>query len=196
MKTWNYLIVVCLFLFGCAQTGKNDNQPTPDEVVLDKGLKVLSDSNVKEKDAALAAFKEACELGNNYGCHKTGIAFNNGLYGLDKDYQQAKQWYFKAAEKGYIPSQQNIANLYAHRLLENLDDIEGYKWLKLAEAGTARCAPGTIEFEGNISDDERRRLCQLAIAGQGRIRSIFRKRMTVEEIQKAEQLALKWKAKK
>ena len=194
MKIWNPLIIIFLFLFGCAQTNKQESQPTPDEVILDKGLKVLSDSNVEEKDEALVSFREACELGNNYGCHKAGIAFNNGLYGLDKDYQQARQWYLRAAEKGYIPSQQNIANLHAYRLLENLNDIEGYKWLKLAEAGTAKCSPGTIEVEKNISDAERMRLCQLATVGQGRIRSIFRKRMTVEEIQKAEQLANNWKA--
>lgn len=193
MKVWNYIIFVCLLLFGCAQTDEKDSQPTPDEVVLEKGLKVLSDANVKEKDEALAAFKESCELGNNYGCHKTGIAYNNGLYGLEKNYHQAKQWYLRAAEKGYIPSQQNIANLHAYRLLEKLDDIEGYKWLKLAENATQKCSPGTIEVERNISDVERRRLCQLAQTGQGKIRSIFRKRMTVEEIQKAEQLAQKWK---
>ena len=180
-------------MVGCAQTDKQDPQPTPDEVVLNKGMKLLSDANVKDKEQALDAFKEACELGNNYGCHKVGIAFNNGLYSLDKDYQEAKQWYLKAAEKGYIPSQQNIANLYAHRLLETFNDIEGYKWLKLAEAGTAECEPGTIEVERNISDMERQRLCQLAKTGQGKIRSIFRKRMPPEEIQRAEQLAQNWK---
>ena len=180
-------------LLSCAQTDEIVNQPAPDEVALDKGLKVLSDANIKEKEQALDAFKKACELGNNYGCHKVGIAYNNGLYGLNKDYQQAKQWYLKGAEKGYIPSQQNIANLYAYRLLENLNDIEGYKWLKLAEDGTAKCAPGNNEHNRKISDAERRRLCQLATIGQGRIRSIFRKRMTMDEIYKAEQLAQNWK---
>lgn len=163
-------------------------------MLVDKGLRVLSNTEVKEKDEALAAFKEACQLGNNYGCHKTGIAYNNGLYGLDKDYQQARQWYLIAAEKGYIPSQQNIANLYAYRLLQNLNDIEGYKWLKLAEDATQKCLPGTIEASSGISDGERRRLCQLASAGQGRLRSIFRKRMSMDQIQQAEQLANSWQA--
>jgi len=194
LKIILYLATACLALFACSQAEKQQSQPTRDEVLVNKGLKVLSDTNVKEKDEALAAFKEACQLGNNYGCHKTGIAYNNGLYGLDKDYQQANQWYLLAAGKGYIPSQQNIANLHAYRLLQNLNDIEGYKWLKLAEDATQKCLPGTIEASSGINDAERRRLCQLASTGQGRLRSIFRKRMSKHEIQQAEQLANNWQA--
>lgn len=179
---------------GCAQSPEQPQQPAPDEEVLNKGLKLLANPEVSDKKAALQAFEKACTLGNNYGCHKIGIAYNNGLYGLDKDYKRAKQWYLKAAEKGYIPSQQNIANLYAYRLLEGLDDIEGYKWLILAEDATAQCLPNSIEAERGISDTERRRLCSLASDGQGRIRSIFRKRMTFEEMQQAEKQAQKWRA--
>ncbi|WP_455209468.1 tetratricopeptide repeat protein [Kaarinaea lacus] len=188
------IIIILLTLVSCAQTPEQPAQPTPDEEALKKGLKALSNPEVADKKEALQAFEKACTLGNNYGCHKMGIAYNNGLYGLEKDYERAKHWYLKAADKGYIPSQQNIANLHAYRLLKNLDDIEGYKWLSLAEAGTAQCLPGSIEAERGISDIERRRLCELASDGQGRIRSIFRKRMLPEEIQQAEQQAQNWQA--
>lgn len=188
-------IILLFFLASCAQAPKQQAvQPAPDEAALDKGFKLLADPEVSDKKTAREAFEKACSLGSNYGCHKMGIAYNNGLYGLDKDYERARQWYLKAADKGYIPSQQNIANLYAHRLLGRLDDIEGYKWLVLAETGTAQCLPGSIEAERGISDTERRRLCSLASDGQGRIRSIFRKRMSFEEMQQAEQQAQKWQS--
>ncbi|KPJ96007.1 MAG: hypothetical protein AMJ55_02755 [Gammaproteobacteria bacterium SG8_15] len=182
-------------MVSCAQAPKQQTSVAPDEQALEKGLKLLANPEVSDKKTALPSFEKACNLGNNYGCHKMGIAYNNGLYDLNQDYDRARQWYLKAAEKGYIPSQQNIANLYAHRLLGELNDVEGYKWLALAETGTAQCLPGSIEAERGVSDAERRRLCNLATAGQGRIRSIFRKRMLPEEIAQAEQLAKKWQPK-
>jgi len=155
-------------------------------------LKLLSTPDESDKKTALQAFEKACNLGNSYGCHKVGIAYNNGLYGFDKNYERAKEWYLKAAVKGYAASQQNIANLYAYRLLEEMDDVEGYKWLVLAEKTTAECSSGSIEVEGSVSDAERRRLCNLASYGQGKIKSVFRKRMSVEQIQQAEQEAQNW----
>ncbi|WP_455223461.1 tetratricopeptide repeat protein [Kaarinaea lacus] len=192
-----FLSIILLFiLVSCAQLPKQQTQPTPDEQVLEQGLKLLATPDSNDKKAALQAFEKACTLGNNYGCHKIGIAYNNGLYGFDKDYERAKQWYLKAAEKGYAASQQNIANLYAHRLLPEMDDVEGYKWLLLAEKTTAECLSGSVEVKGSVSEAERRRLCSLASYGQGRIRSVFRKRMSVEQIQQAEQEAQKWRLQK
>jgi hypothetical protein len=195
MNKFVIAVILLFFMVSCAQAPKQQTPVAPDEQALEKGLKLLANPKVSDKKTALPSFEKACNLGNNYGCHKMGIAYNNGLYDLDQDYNRAKQWYLKAAEKGYIPSQQNIANLYAHRLLGELNDVEGYKWLALAETGTAQCLPGSIEAERGVSDAERRRLCNLATAGQGRIRSIFRQRMLPEEIAQAEQLAKKWQPK-
>jgi len=195
MNKFVITVILLLLIIGCAQAPKQQTSAAPDEQALEKGLKLLANPEVSDKKAALPSFEKACNLGNNYGCHKMGIAYNNGLYDLDKDYKKAKQWYLKAAEKGYIPAQQNIANLYAHRLLDEINDIEGYKWLALAEMATAQCLAGTIEAERGVSDAERRRLCNLANAGQGRIRSIFRQRMLPEEINQAEELAKKWQPK-
>ena len=186
-------IIFVLIFVSCAQAPKQAAQPSPDEQALEQGLKLLTTPDSNDQKAALQAFEKACTLGNNYGCHKMGIAYNNGLYGFDKDYERAKQWYLKAAEKGYAASQQNIANLYAHRLLKEMDDVEGYKWLVLSEKTTTECLSGSVEVEGSVSEAERRRLCSLASYGQGKIRSIFRKRMSFEQIQQAEQEALNWR---
>lgn len=183
----NIPVALAVFFVGCAQV-PTEKTSTAEEIALQKGIAMLSDGSITDKSEALTAFQQACELGSLYGCHKMGIAYNNGLYGKEKNYQKARQWYLRAAEKGYVPSQQNIANLYAHRLLP-MDDIEGYKWLKLAEIGAAQCKPGAIEVETDTPDIERRRLCQLAAASQRRIKSIFRKRMTPDQIQQAEENA-------
>ena len=187
--------ILCLTLISllanCAQTSVK--QPvTEGQQALKQGIDLLSSAEVTDKGEALSRLEQACELGNLYGCHKVGIVYNNGLYGRAKDYQQALEWYLKVASRGYVPSQQNIANLYAHRLI-TMNDIEGYKWLKLAEQGASQCLPGTIEVESNTPEIERRRLCSLASAGQGHIRSIFRQRMSSEEIQAAEEKARLWR---
>jgi TPR repeat protein len=169
------------------------SQPLPaaEEKLVD-GMQVLRDVEAVDKSAALDAFQEACQLGNNNGCHKVGTAYGKGLYGLPQNSSKARQWYLKAAIRGYAPSQQNLANLHAYRLLESPDDIEGYKWLLLAEQAVTRCLPGTIEARANTSENERKRLCQLAAAGQGRLRSIFRKRMSPEQLRQAESQARQW----
>ena len=191
MKTI-FFVFFMLSMAGCAQTGKKITHKSPAEERLVKGEQILQDVHTTDKSAALDAFIEACNLGNNNGCHKVGTAYSKGLYGITQDYAIARQWYLKAAMKGYAPSQQNIANLYAYRLLDESNDVEGYKWLLLAQKTVATCLPGTIEAQSNTSTAERRRLCQLASAGQGRLRSIFRKRMSSGQMQQAEDLARQW----
>lgn len=168
--------------------------PSSADNKLAQGELLLQDINVTDKRAALDAFMDACRLGNNNGCHKVGSAYSMGLYGVPRDYAKARNWYLKAARRGYAPSQQNIATLYANRLLDEENDIEGYHWLLLAEKSVAQCLPGTIEAQADTSATERRRLCQLAAVGQGRLRSIFRKRMSKMQMQQAQQLARQWKA--
>jgi len=192
MRRLFLLAISLLLLVNCAQNPEKTANPGPDEQAVTKGLKLLSTPDDNDKKVALQAFEKACNLGNSYGCHKVGIAYNNGLYGFDKNYERAKEWYLKAAEKGYAASQQNIANLYAYRLLGEMDDVEGYKWLVLAEKTTAECLPGSVEVEGSVSETERRRLCSLASYGQGKIKTVFRKRMSFTQIEQAEQEAHNW----
>ena len=194
MKTALFVFFI-LSMAGCAHTEKQVTPKSPADEKLEQGVQILQDVDATDKGAALVAFVEACNLGNNNACHKVGTAYSKGLYSVSRDYTKARQWYLKAAMRGYAPSQQNIANLYAYRLLDESNDVEGYKWLLLAEKTVATCLPGTIEAQSNTLAAERRRLCQLASAGQGRLRSIFRKRMSSEQMQQSERLARQWSAK-
>ena len=182
-----FLIVVAL-LAACTPTvEKKQRPPTQDEKVLYSAMSILSDPEVADKSQAMVEFERACELGNNYGCHKMGIAYNNGIHGKTKDYQQAKNWYEKAANRGYVPSQLNIANIYAHRLLP-LDDDTGYRWLARANKGLSECKSGSIETETLVTDAERQRMCQLAINFYRKVLSIFRKRMEGEDMRRIDKL--------
>lgn len=185
------LIALMFFLLtACAPVTEELKSVPEDEKVLSQGIALLADASVTDKSAALSAFEQACEMGNNYGCHKVGIAYNNGLYGKEKNYLVAKQWYEKAAAKGYIPSQLNIANIYAHRLLP-LDDETGYSWLARAGDGLRNCQRGTIEVEAATTDVERQRLCQLAKNNFKKILGIYRKRMEGDDMQRIEKSVTK-----
>lgn len=184
-KNWQLITLMFFLLTGCASTSEELKSVAEDEKVLSQGMAVLADATATDKSAALSAFEQACQMGNNYGCHKVGIAYNNGLYGKEKNYQLARQWYEKAAVKGFIPSQLNIANMYAHRLLP-LDDEVGYSWLARAGEGLRECQRGFIEGEAATTDIERQRLCRLAKSNFKEILGIYRKRMEGEDMQRIE----------
>ena len=189
-KNWQLIAILGLFLMGCAPTIKEQKPISEDEKIFSHGMAILADPEATDKSAALAAFISACELGSNNGCHNVGTAFNNGLYGKEKDYEQAKLWYEKAASKDFIPSQLNIANIYAHRLLP-LDDETGYAWLVRAGEGLRTCRPGSIEGDSKTTADERNRLCRLARSFHHRLQGIFRKRMEGEAMEIIEKTVLK-----
>jgi len=188
----NYLSIVLIawFVVACSPTIEKDISESDDEKVLSKGMAILADAGATDKSEAILAFEMACKMGNNYGCHKVGISYNNGLYGKNKNYAEAKRWYEKSANKGYVPSQLNIANLYAYRLLP-LDDHTGFEWLIKAGEGLRTCQPGSIEADSTTSATDRQRLCALAKNNFKELLSIFRKRMTGEEMSIIEKTELK-----
>lgn len=189
-RNWYLIALLGLFLTGCAPTIKEQKSISEDEKFLSQGMAILADREATDKTAALSAFMKACELGSNNGCHNVGTAYNNGLYGKEKDYQQARLWYEKAAIRDFIPSQLNIANIYAHRLVP-LDDETGYAWLVKAGEGLRTCSPGSIEADSKTSAEERNRLCRLARSFHHRLQGLFRTRMEGEEMEKIEKSILK-----
>lgn len=185
------LLFVIVWLTACSTSVDKTQKPAAhDEKVLSSAMSMLADPEVSDKSEALSEFERACELGNNYGCHKMGIAYNNGIHGKPKDFEQAKKWYEKAATRGYVPSQLNIANMYAHRLLP-LDDETGYLWLARANKGLRECRSGAIETETVVSDAERQRMCQLAINFYRKVLNIFRKRMEGDDMSRIDKLVSK-----
>ena len=178
-----YLVIVSLC--ACAPVAEKQKSFSKNEQAIKKAMATLYNPEIIDKKYALIEFEKACQLGNSYGCHMVGTAFNNGVYGKSKDYQQAKRWYMKAATKGYIPSQLNIANIYAHRLLP-LNDEEGYYWLVLANESIQSCAPGSIETEPQITEKDRQRECRLTRGFYRKLLGIYRKRMSGENILRVE----------
>lgn len=182
-----YFLLITVLLSACTQTAEKIQKPvSEDEKVLSNAMSMFSNPEITDKSIIMSEFEQACEMGNNYGCHKVGIAHNNGIHGQTKDYQQAKKWYLKAANRDYIPSQLNIANLYAHRLLP-LDDETGYLWLARANKGLRECKPGSIEAESNVSDIERQRMCKQIRSFYRKVLGVFRKRMEGEDMRRIDE---------
>lgn len=84
-------------------------------------------------------FKKACDLGSLPGCHNAGVAHESGKGKLDKDYSQARAYYLRAAERGYMQSQYNLASLYSNNHISPPDDVEGLKWMLLAQKSASEC---------------------------------------------------------
>jgi TPR repeat protein len=121
----------------------------------------------------------ACELGNSAGCHNSGNAYEYGQFGANKDYNKARDYYLIAADKGFIQSQYNLGSLYSNQYFN--DDVEGFKWMLLAEKSAKACA--------NVP------LCKWMMEDPPGHRSKLKNRMTKNQIAEAEQLANQWKPK-
>ena len=128
---------------------------------------------------AVAWYKRACELGNNAGCHNAGLAYEEGNNGVGIDYNQAREYYLLAAEKGYMQSQYNLGNLYSSQYLNN--DIEGLKWMLIA-----------LKTAENCPKDP---LCQWVQEDPPGHRKKLNERMNKTQVAKAQESANKWEAK-
>jgi hypothetical protein len=131
------------------------------------------------------AFKwylRACELGSRPGCHNVGVCFQEGKHGVEKSFQKAHEYYLKAAERGYMQSQYNLANLYAVGDITPPDDVEGLKWMFLTRKAAEDCKGVT--------------LCDWILQDPGNRLAMFRNRMSEEQIKEAEERAREWKEKK
>jgi hypothetical protein len=72
------------------------------------------------------------ELGYPHAQFDVGLAYQEGLLGLSKDYQKAAEWYLKAARQGDAKSQVNLGALYDKGLGVGRDQSEAFKWYSLA----------------------------------------------------------------
>ena len=87
---------------------------------------------------ALNWYLRACKLGDNAGCHNSGNGYEYGKSGARKNINSAKKYYTIAAKKGYMQSQYNLGTLYSNKYFH--DNIEGLKWMLLAENTARRCS--------------------------------------------------------
>jgi TPR repeat protein len=82
-------------------------------------------------------FVRSCEIGDDAGCHNAGIGFEYGKNGLTKNYEQARDYYQKAAMRGYMQSQYNLGSLYSNLYFQ--DDVTGLMWLLAAQDNARTC---------------------------------------------------------
>ena len=98
-----------------------------------------------------------------------GAMYEKGQ-GVPQDYKEAVKWYRLSAEQGYADAQYNLGQIYRRGEGVPRDYVLAHMWLNFA-----------------VSNGEK-----LAIKG----RSLVEKKMTPQQIEKAQEMARNWKPKK
>ena len=93
-------------------------------------------SRGKEKEA-VGWFRKAADRGNYRAMSRLGVAYANGVYGLDQIFVEAYNLLFRAAVYGKLPHAQfNLGLIYRHGIPEWIkDDVEAARWLRIAAEG-------------------------------------------------------------
>ena len=137
-------------------------------VLYDKGVGV-------PQDYAEAAKWYLAAAGNGHldAQANLGFAYEQGR-GVALNYAEAAKWYRAAAERGDVAAQANLGTLYANGWGVARDDVLAHMWLNLAVSGT-----GSQWFRHRTT----------------RKRDSVAKRLTPEQILKAQRLARDWRPK-
>jgi TPR repeat protein len=130
--------------------------------------------------SAIEWFRKASDLGSMEACHNLGVAYEYGTHGLAKDYAQAEEYYRKAAAAGYMPSQYNLGGLYANNRISPPNDVEGLKWLMLAQM--------------SAEQDKDQPLSHWVLEDLPGNKSRLEMRLSDAQLQEARKLAEEWKA--
>lgn len=199
LKTALTLLLMFLCFTGCAHTpgdaalraGHPENAAVLYKAGAEQGdasaaLKLgllLAEGRVKSDDFGSSAswYEKACKLGNNPGCHNTGVSYEYGKNGVNKDITKAYNYYQLAAERGYMQSQYNLGSLYSNQYVQPQNDIEGLKWVLLAQDAAKRCQ--------NVP------LCQWILDDPPGHKSKLKSRLTADQVKNAEALTNSWKPK-
>lgn len=145
-------------------------------LLLDKGQ-----VSVSKYGTAGDWFKKSCALDNLTACHNVGVAYEYGKNGLPKDYVQARNFYFKAADQGYMQSQYNLASLYSNNYVTPPDDVEGLKWMLVAQLTAEKC--------------KQQNLCQWVLEDPPGHKRRLESRLSIRQQQEARALATQGKTK-
>ncbi len=73
-------------------------------------------------------------------------------HGVEKSFEQAAEWYEKAALAGDPASQYNLGILYASGKGVPLDDVYAYAWLSVAQASGQSSNDVLEMMEGGMSE--------------------------------------------
>jgi hypothetical protein len=126
-------------------------------------------------------FMRACSRGVLEGCHNLGVAYQEGSSGVKRNIKEAYVFYLRAAERGYMQSQYNLASLYATEPIEPEGEVEGLKWLLVAQRSASNCRS--------------RPICKWILDDPPQHQKKLRARMTPDQIERAQSLADNWRNK-
>jgi len=139
----------------------------------------LSPGLPEDHKKAVYWYKNAIELGDIPSYWLIGVIYRDGNGNVPKDYGLAEQYFLKGAEKGHHYSIYALAGMYAEKLTNTSDDIEGLKWLNIVTAFATSC-PRTNEG------------CQYILRDPKGVRETLESRMSPGQKQKAKELSDNW----
>lgn len=144
---------------------------------------LVEQGKVSNADYGNAArwYERACELGSLPGCHNVGVSYEYGSNGVNKDIKKANESYLKAADRGYMQSQYNLASLYSNQYIDPPNDVEGYKWMTLARNAAEQCKD--------------QQLCDWILKDPPGHMTKLKSRLSTDQINQAEFLVKSWKPK-
>ena len=137
-------------------------------VMYDTGQGVTQDHAV-----ALQLYRAAADQGMAGAQYNLALSYAQGL-GVPRDYKAAAELYRQAADQGFAAGQLNLGALYQNGDGVPMDYVQAYMWYTLA---VAAFPPG--------ADGDR----------AARNRDQVARRMSPDEISRAQQLAAEWKPK-
>lgn len=88
---------------------------------------------------AIDWYRKGCVLGDLPACHNAGVSYQHGRNGVQRNDNEAAQYYLQAADGAFINSIVNLVGLYAGERISGLDHRDGLKWQYVAERAAAQC---------------------------------------------------------
>ena len=134
-----------------------------------------------------------------------GMLYVKGL-GVPQDYKEAVKWIRLSAEQGYAKAQHNLGFMYVTGKGVPQDYKEAVKWFRLsAEQGNAESQTnlGVMYDDGTgVPQDYKEAHMWFNLSGSNgrkvaiKYRNKIEKKMTPQQIEKAQEMARNWKPKK
>lgn len=154
--------------------------------------------------AALKQFRPLATKGDVRAQHYLGIMYTQGL-GVPKDYVKAVKWLELAAKAGHIPSAYNLGFRYLKGDGVRQDPKTAAVWIRRAAEtgmGPAQHTLGLLYARGDgVDQDLVQAYFWFTLSAEknnefaAKDKDTIAKRMTPEQIKKAEALAAKWRPK-
>jgi len=162
----------------------------------------IGEGVVQDYKEAVKWYRKAANQGDAKAQFNLGTMYFNGE-GVVQDYKEAVKWYRKAANQGYANAQFNLGTMYYIGEGVVQDPKEAVKWFrKAANQGDAKAqfSLGLRYFNGKgvVQNYIMAHMWWNLAASQGdkdaqHNRDIIEKRMTSEQVAKAQELARNWK---